>query len=435
MNDSTNTPPTPPPARPTPPDGHRPGFKKTPLGWVPVEWEVRTIGDTAKVTSGGTPDRKRSEYWNGNIPWITTSLIDFNEIEQAKEFITLEGLRNSSTKIFEPGTILLALYGQGKTRGKVGVLKIQATINQACAAIIPKNIVDVRFFFQYLCKSYKALRNLSNTGNQENLSGELVKSFLIPLPPLPEQRRIAAILGAWDRAIELTQELLRAKESQKKGLMQRLLSGKVRVRGAEGAWREVIFGDLGTPFRGLAGKNKEDFGEGKPYIPYLNVFNNDRIDALDLDFVKVGANETQNRVIYGDLLFTVSSETPDEVGMSSVLLDELGEVYLNSFCFGFRLNSFDVLHPDFARFLFRGAEIRKKISALAQGSTRYNLSKNQMMKMCLELPIVEEQAAIARILCAADAEIGLLRAQAAQLQEQKRGLMQQLLTGKTRVKP
>lgn len=102
---------------------NKPGYKKTKLGWIPVDWEIKKMLEISKITSGGTPNRKIKEYWdNGKIPWVTTSLIDFKVITKAEEFITKEGLNNSSAKLFPSGTLILALYGQGVTRGKVAIL-------------------------------------------------------------------------------------------------------------------------------------------------------------------------------------------------------------------------------------------------------------------------------------------------------------------------
>jgi len=111
------------------------GYKQTEIGIIPEDWEVKALGEIAEVGSGGTPNRSNLSYWNGNIPWITTSEIDFSEITQGDEFITALGLANSSAKKYPKNTLLMAMYGQGKTRGKIAILGIEATINQACAAI------------------------------------------------------------------------------------------------------------------------------------------------------------------------------------------------------------------------------------------------------------------------------------------------------------
>ena len=163
---------------------------------IPSDWEVIQLGNIAKVTSGGTPSRERKSYWDGDIPWVTTSLINFNEIASADEYITREGLQNSSTKLFPSGTLLMALYGQGVTRGKTAILKIEAATNQACAAILlDEKKAWKQYVFQYLIAKYEDIRKLSNTGNQENLNGELVKSIKLNLPPLPEQKSHSSCPG------------------------------------------------------------------------------------------------------------------------------------------------------------------------------------------------------------------------------------------------
>src|ERR1035437_4836668 len=106
------------------------------------DWRTDSLGNTFETTSGGTPNRSTKEYWNEKIPWITTSLVDFNVIYKSDEFISEKGLEKSSAKIFPKGTILIAMYGQGKTRGKVAMLGIEAATNQACAALLPKKEID-----------------------------------------------------------------------------------------------------------------------------------------------------------------------------------------------------------------------------------------------------------------------------------------------------
>ena len=200
-----------------------------------------------------------------------------------------------------------------------------------------------------------------------------------------------------------------------------------------GLWCSKKLGNLGKTYNGLTGKTKEDFGEGKPFITYMNIFTNPKIDISNFEYVKMGTNENQNKAIYGDIFFTVSSETPDEVGMASVLLDKVNDLYLNSFCFGFRLNDFKSLLPEFSSYLFRNELFRKEVHKLAQGSTRFNLSKLELMKIEIKLPSLEEQTAIAEILATADRELQLQKEKLAQLQTQKKGLMQVLLTGKKRL--
>jgi type I restriction enzyme S subunit len=186
------------------------------------EWVEKKLGDVAKITSGGTPNRAEPSYWRGSIPWITTSLIDFNIIYSSEEFITTEGLMNSSAKLFPVKTLLMAMYGQGKTRGRVALLGIEATTNQACAAIILKKEIDTNFAFQNLSSRYDEIRKLSNEGGQENLSAGLIKEISLSYPPLPEQQKIAACLSSLDELINAQSQKLDGLKKHKKGLMQQL---------------------------------------------------------------------------------------------------------------------------------------------------------------------------------------------------------------------
>jgi type I restriction enzyme S subunit len=199
-------------------------------------------------------------------------------------------------------------------------------------------------------------------------------------------------------------------------------------------WRLEKLGTFGETFTGLSGKTKEDFGSGKPYIPYLNIFNNAIIRDGDFDFVNIGENETQSVVQNGDLFFTTSSETPEEVGMCSVYLGNESELYLNSFCFGFRANSEDDISTEFTAQLFRSALGRRIIYKLAQGATRYNISKTNLLLEEIPLPPLPEQKAIANILSTADTAIHTTEKLIAQKVLRKKWLMQQLLTGKKRLK-
>jgi len=194
-------------------------------------------------------------------------------------------------------------------------------------------------------------------------------------------------------------------------------------------WTKYQFKNLGTTYGGLVNKNKDDFGFGKPYIPYLNIFGNTFIDPKFLDYVNINNSEKQNKTKYGDLFFTTSSETPEEVGMTSVLHNEFEELYLNSFCFGFRLHNFDIMLPIFAGFLFRSSLIRKNISILAQGSTRYNLSKSIFFdKLFINLPPLPHQRKIARILTTVDNVIETTESAIAKYKAIKQGMMHDLFT-------
>ena len=187
------------------------------------EWEQKTIGDIFKTSSGGTPERSKMEYWNGSIPWVTTSQIDFNVISSANEFISNKGLDNSSAKMFPKDTVLVALIGQGKTRGKVALLNFEAATNQNCAAILPSKIVIPSFIFQNLCGRYEEIRGQSNSAGQGSLSQGLIQALQFSYPAKKEeQQRIADCLTSLDELIAAETIKLDTLKAHKKGLMQQL---------------------------------------------------------------------------------------------------------------------------------------------------------------------------------------------------------------------
>ena len=193
---------------------HFPKFKR--------KWNQLLIEDIASVSSGGTPERSASRYWNGDIPWVTTSEIGQRVIEKSAEKISLEGLQNSSAKIFQRDTILLAMYGQGKTRGQVSILNIEASTNQACAGIVTNKDYNPRFLYYFLFGEYEKLRKLSNDGSQKNLSSGLIKKYKVPNACLEEQKEIVDFLTAIDKKIEEISQQINLTEQFKKGLLQKM---------------------------------------------------------------------------------------------------------------------------------------------------------------------------------------------------------------------
>ena len=163
----------------------------------PVEnekgWEVKKLGDVCTIGTGSTPNRKNKDFYeNGTYPWVKSTEVCNLPIYSVEEYITGEALKNSNCTLYPENTILMAMYGQGKTRGQIGLLKIEACTNQAVAAIIPtKEVIDEIFLCQHLMLMYEHIRNMARGGNQANLNLSIVKSIQIFLPPLPLQRLFA----------------------------------------------------------------------------------------------------------------------------------------------------------------------------------------------------------------------------------------------------
>ncbi len=197
----------------------------------------------------------------------------------------------------------------------------------------------------------------------------------------------------------------------------------LRFKGFTDDWEQRKLGDMGSTYTGLSGKNKEDFGHGNgKYVTYMNVFINPISDFSRVESVEI--DKTQNEVMYGDVFFTTSSETPDEVGMSSVWLEISENTYLNSFCFGYR-PSVNIDHYYMA-YMLRSEVVRKKIIYLAQGISRYNISKNKVMEIAVPLPNLDEQKQIGTFFCNLDNLITLHQRKYDKLVNIKKSLLEKM---------
>ena len=222
-----------------------------------------------------------------------------------------------------------------------------------------------------------------------HLYGEHLKAIKTYNPTLPEQQKIAKLLSLLDDRIDTQNKIIEKLQSLIKGLNDNIHKG---IKG-----ETVCFSDLGEAYSGLSGKGGDDFGYGEPFITYMNVYQNTYISEKDYELVQIAPNEKQNSVQYGDALFTLSSETPEEVGIGAVYLGNTQKLYLNSFCFGIHFYDERVL-PQYLAHFISSSSFRRAIYPLAQGSTRFNLQKNDFMKMKFLLPSLEKQGHIANTL-------------------------------------
>ena len=189
---------------------------------------------------------------------------------------------------------------------------------------------------------------------------------------------------------------------------------------------ELAFSDFGKSYSGLSGKSAGDFGEGCPYITYMNVYQNQIIDTTNIGLVKINGTEQQSVVHYGDILFTLSSETAEEVGMGAVYLGDTYPLYLNSFCFGIHIIDENKIFPPFLAFYVSTKSFRKVVFPLAQGSTRFNLQKNDFMKKVFSFPTVERQRKIYSALKTYSDKLSVEKSLAKLLCKQKNHLLSQL---------
>lgn len=213
----------------------------------------------------------------------------------------------------------------------------------------------------------------------------------VGLPRRREQQKIATLLRLIDERIATQNKIIEKYESLIQAMCDTLI-------GKEEQQVMLSFNEFGQSYSGLSGKSADDFGEGYPYITYMNVYQNQIIDSTDIGLVKINETEQQSVVRYGDILLTLSSETPEEVGMGAVYLGETYPMYLNSFCFGIHITDESKIYPPFLAYYVSSQSFRKAVYPLAQGSTRFNLQKSDFMKKRFSFPVIEKQRKIYSIL-------------------------------------
>ncbi|WP_275345249.1 restriction endonuclease subunit S [Enterococcus faecium] len=390
------------------------------------DWEQRKLGDITESFSGGTPTAGKSEYYGGDIPFIRSGEISS---ELTELFITENGLNNSSAKMVKAGDILYALYGA--TSGEVSISRINGAINQAILAIRPTKNDNSYLIVQWLRKQKDTIISTYLQGGQGNLSGSIVKDLVITLPQdKEEQNKIGAFFKQLDDTIALHQRKLDLLKETKKGFLQKMFPKngakvpEIRFPGFTEDWEERKLGGIGKTYTGLTGKSKEDFGHGDAkFVTYMNVFQNPKATLEQLENVEI--DPRQNEVKKGDVFFTTSSETPEEVGMSSVWTHDINNIYLNSFTFAYRPTiKFDL---DYLAFMLRSQSVRKKIIYLAQGISRYNISKTKMMDISVPIPVnFEEQQKIGAFFKQLDDIITLHQRKLDLLKETKKGFLQKM---------
>ena len=296
-------------------------------------------------------------------------------------------------------------------------------------------IVEQRYsFWKYYIPREESMRPiLVNATKSGTMMNELVPDDLmresILVPCLAEQEIIGNSLSQLDHLITLHQRKYDKLAQLKKSMLDKMFPKpgerfpEIRFAGFTDPWEQRKLGNCGTTYGGLSGKTKEDFGHGNArFVPYTNVFDNPLTDTKRLETVEI--DSSQNKVAYGDTFFTVSSETPDEVGMSSVWLSDQDDVYLNSFCFGYRQDS--TFDPHYLAYMLRSSSIRSDLTLLAQGISRFNISKNKVMELSVPVPSVAEQKQIGQYFARLDSLITLHQRKLELLRNTKKSLLDRM---------
>ena len=386
------------------------------------EWETTSIGEQFELYSGNTPTRINKNQFNGSINWITSGELKGHYISDTKEKISEEAVRNNNLKILPLGTFVIAIYGleADGVRSTCSITAKESTISQACMAFTSKKDIQNEFLYSWYKKHGNIIGIKYAQGTkQQNLSYDIIEKFNISYPSLEEQEKLIRFISLIDERIATQNKIIEKYESLIQAMCDTLIESELcKV--------ELSFSDFGESYSGLSGKSAEDFGEGCPYITYMNVNQNQFIDTTNVGLVKINEAEQQSVVRYGDILFTLSSETPEEVGMGAVYLGKTYPLYLNSFCFGVHIIDESKIFPPFLAYYISTQSFRKAVYPLAQGSTRFNLQKSDFMKKVFPFPIAERQNKIYSVLKTYSDKLSAEKSIAKLFCEQKNYLLRQL---------
>ena len=399
----------------------KPKNKRNKPGNYPGDWTVKLFDEFANFFSGGTPITTNKSYYEGDIPFIKSGEIDSVKTEQ---FISSEALKKSSAKIVKEGDILFALYGANS--GEVAISKIEGAINQAILCIRPKAENYFIKYFLELNKNRYIARFLQ--GGQGNLSGKIVKNLMIPLPSEEEQKKITEIILTWDEAIEKTQQLIEQLELRKKGLMQELLTGKKRLPGFDGEWKDFSYQSL--------------LKEVKRPVEW----DDDELYQL-ISVRRRSGGLFKRSSLYGKEILTKNLRTAKEGdfliskmqivhGASGLVTSKFDEMKISGSYIAVRAKNEKLLDMNFFSWISKLPEFYHQtfISSYGVHIEKMTFNYKSFLKLKTRIPQLDEQIAISKVLEASELEIKRMKRYSKQLQIQKKGLMQQLLSGKKRVK-
>ena len=414
-------------------------YKETEIGSIPKEWDVTSLSDAFQNLEAGvsvnSDERQNADFFVLKTSAISDGLIN---IEEAKPVVKKEYARLKCP--VKKGSIIISRMNTPQLVGACGYVA-----EDAKGYFLPDRLWQVinskpeKYDFRwlnYLLNQYRYKNAIhavatGTSNSMKNISKERLLEIRIPRPSIEEQKFIVKAISDIEALIYDLEKLIKKKQNIFTGTMQSLLSGKIRI--SDSLWEKYVIGDIGDFYSGLTGKQKDDFGKGNArYITFLNVLNNTVIDISKLESVQVNEDEYQNEVLKGDLFFNTSSETPEEIGMCAVLMGSIRNTYLNSFCFGFRLKTKKV-YALFFSYYFNSQEGRKIMRVLAQGATRFNLSKDYFSQTEIELPPYEDQVEIAQTLADMEGDILSLEKKCLKYKAIKQGMMEELLTGKVRL--
>ena len=351
-------------------------------------WECSILEKLSKKIGDGIHSTPSYDD-NGTFYFINGNNLNGGKIvitSSTKRVSEKEAYKNNAENL-EANSILMSING---TIGNVALYHNEPImLGKSACYINSKDNIDKNYLFYYLQYPKTQLYfEAELTGTTiKNLSLQSIRKTKIYIPTIEEQHKISRFLQKIDERISTQNKIIEKYESLIQAMCDTLVEQETQQV-------TLSFSDFGQSYLGLSGKSAEDFGEGYPFITYMNVYQNQIIDLTDVGLVKINETGQQSVVRYGDILLTLSSETPEEVGMGAVYLGETYPLYLNSFCFGIHITDESKIYPPFLAYYVSSQSFRKAVYPLAQGSTRFNLQKSDFMKKKFSFPVIEKQRKI-----------------------------------------
>ncbi|WP_061568358.1 restriction endonuclease subunit S [Caldibacillus debilis] len=402
------------------------GYKRTRAGIIPSDWEIKRIGEISNIFRGASPRPINDPKWfdeSSSIGWVRISDVTKSTkiLRETEQYLSQDGI--SKSRLVEKGNIIMSICA---TVGKPIITGFDVCIHDGFV-VFENPKVNKDFLFYYLLKLEDTWKKYGQTGSQMNLNTDIVGNELIPLPNVEdEQQKIADILSTWDKAIELKEKLIEQKKEQKKGLMQRLLTGKVRLPGFDGKWIKLKIKDLIKEVNDRTTQNNqyEVLSVTKNgIVPQREQFNK-QIASEDNTGYKI---VRRNNLVFSTMNLWMGSLdvlTTHDVGIVSPAYKVFEFIEQN-------------INPLFGKYFMLSdymIRIYKMNSEQGASIVRRNLDMDGLLNTIVSVPPVEEQREIFKVLQSADDELTLLCSELEALKQQKRGLMQLLLSGKVRVK-
>ncbi|WP_263819159.1 restriction endonuclease subunit S [Salinibacter sp.] len=406
---------------------------------LPDAWAVHKLQEAAKVVGGSTPSTNNDEYWGGDMPWATPTDVTGlrgTTITETEDKITEEGLNSASTHILPEYSVLMTSRA---TIGACAVNTVPMATNQGFQSLVPGERLNTWYLFYRMLNEAPYLESLGAGSTFSEVSKRVVEKVDIPVPPLPEQRKIASVLYAVDQAIQKTEAIIEQTKRIKTGVAQDLFHSGTEEQQTTttwlgeipASWKVVRFSDIISTSRNGIYKSKEYYGSGYPIVKMGQMFGGIRLRGKGMDRLRLSGKEIEKYGLQeGDLLFARRSLNVEGAGKCTIVKDLEEETVFESSIIRVRLeNGFN---PMFYAQYFEGPVGARSVRRIVNTVAASGISGGDLKNLRVPVPKVEVQQQIASTLSDFDEKVEALKVERDKLSDLKKGLMQDLLTGEVR---